>query len=134
MEPSLELDALVAEKVMGWKRIEPDGRYFHGGWSAGYAISKAEEHSIRSCAAPLRMLPTYSSDIAAAWEIVRKFLEQLRWNVELSSDQGELLEWRCELRGGDPYVEVYADAPTAPEAICLAALDAVGYKFPEGGG
>lgn len=103
MKPSRELDALVAKKVMGIKNAD----YDHDGTD----VPKP-----------------YSSDIAAAWQVVEKLHTQ-NWSVHL--DCSEYLGEDCG--GCDIRVECkvgargrfYADASTAPHAICLAALKAV---------
>jgi hypothetical protein len=111
MKPGRELDALVAEKVMGWMRQ-------HDIWY-GPKLKMAQAFD---------RPPNYSTDIAAAWEIVEKF-SKLGWDVTVFSGG--------EMRDGD---EIYAEfdprycdgkfalksAYTAPHAICLAALNAVG--------
>ena len=118
MPAGREMDALVAEKVMGWTnpRITPSGRFritppmggkYHGG----------------------QMPPKYSTDIAAAWQVVEWLMERGDVFVEYWSDG----EWFV----ADKPVGVRQDATTAmcdgkatgemsaPLAICRAALLAV---------
>jgi len=70
-------------------------------------------------------VPHYSTEIAAAWEVVER-LHELNWsfhldNVGFNSEIEK--EWRvCLLAKG----HVVADGESAPEAICRAALAAVG--------
>ena len=104
LQAGRELDALVAEKVMGCRMtanrnvLEADGR--------------------------ITPVKAYSFDIALAWLILTSF----QWPRQLTrlqrTDTGN---WRCdiELHGGDgPTVSAYhVDAPVA---ICRAALKAVG--------
>ena len=59
-------------------------------------------------------IPAYGSDIKAAWLVV----EKMRGNVYIIRYQDT---WRVTC--GDP--KVCETAPTAPEAICLAALASV---------
>ena len=94
-----ELDALVAEKVMGLPGAAV------GGWYNPNLLDGP---------------PPYSTDIAAAWEVVEKLLE-LGWHVDIEDG------WCVIVYGGrdgkaDSEMEV---GETAPEAICLAALEAV---------
>ncbi len=105
LQPGPELDALVAQKVMGWPQctkgiigsslphcfMTPDGRELRPGkdWSPSTRI----EH---------------------AWEVVER-LQDLGWSVTTLSSTGN-----PEIR---PRVFT-ARAPTAPHAICLAALQA----------
>jgi hypothetical protein len=104
MEAGREMDALVAELVMGWeKRVFGDGvDYWH---LPGGAICELDA-------------PHYSTDIAAAWQVVEKLpfsvYVEVRWdgkNAEAWFDSGSQT-WE-------------ASAPTAPLAICRAALLAV---------
>lgn len=104
MKAGRELDALIAEKVMG---IEPH-------------IIGIENMMI--------YLP-YSTDISAAWEVVEKMISirpEKEPNAEFALVQRSK-EWLC---GYELYESWYcsASALTAPHAICLAALKAVGYE------
>lgn len=62
-------------------------------------------------------VPPYSSDIAAAWEILKHF----HWANLLKGQAGM---WVCTLRQyeGLNYKESQAVSREAPEAICKAAL------------
>lgn len=124
-----ELDALVAEKVMGWTERDSRGpgghpmrRWFppqNGPWEWDQDEPKP-----------------YSTDIAAAWEVVEKLATdgwfqilcnpngpdgKQVWRVELDppSQSGERLHARV-LEGTD---RSYGD--TAPVAICRAGLKAL---------
>lgn len=94
-----ELDALVAEKVMGVQTTQHEGRLilFPGSMD----------------------IPHYSTDIAAAWEVVEKLGGE---SVVLTygEDTGW---WECSfLIGG---IRSTGMSKSAPEAICAAALEAV---------
>lgn len=109
MEEGRDLDALVAEKVMGWK-------YYPA--SAGTMQPINPPYWINPDRQSLDAIedwpPSYSTDIDAAWEVVEKLAGTFRLEYEKYSD------WDCELGLGS------AHAKTAPLAICLAALKAVG--------
>jgi hypothetical protein len=127
MDAGRELDALVAEKVMGWMRVnsphkitgangEPSGLEPIGGGYATFAV-----------------VPHYSTDIAAAWQI-----------VEMMERRGYWCQMRTPFQAGDggdgfwagftPHgtsgwngrPDHWTDATILPLAICLAALRAVG--------
>lgn len=120
MEAGIELDELVAEKVMGWKKIDLtrvhfDTRGLKWMWDKkeGYPYSEVQK------------TPEYSRDIAAAWEVVEKlkskgFLFAVNtandWEVEFNLNEGRFLQ------NGDTIG--MGRASTAPHAICLAALKA----------
>ena len=113
MDAGRELDALVAEKVMGYiPSIPPDPEGM---------LRPGKEYPV--------VAPHYSTDIAAAWplaDIIRK-----RWPAfQLHADA--VYGWRFS--SDDDYVsydgsvipdaEVYHDS--MPLLLCLAALKAVG--------
>lgn len=112
MKPGRELDALVAEKVMGFHRAS-DG-WFRTETHPGGVITAAVGHID---------LPHYSINISAAWEVVEKLLETGSFSIYhyISAPESK---WRAQfLRAGSAHV---AQAESAPRAICLAALKAFG--------
>lgn len=111
-----ELDALVAEKVMGWTHI-PVG---------SHPNLRSEAWTNDNGASAVFTLPFYSQDIAAAWEVVEQ-LKTLGWTCFLDNDDGQ---HDCEFArmGDQPFNAIQERGETAPLAICRAALNAVGYK------
>lgn len=105
MTAGRELDALVAEQVMGM--VLPDTL-----WLRPSEISTEE--------AALIILPAYSTSIAAAWPILEK---ADWWRLCGSLADGPFF---CTIALGHKEGEENAD--TAPLAICLAALRAVGVQ------
>lgn len=99
MEPGLELDALIAEKVMGSPSPSEPG------------IDQAEYERRRK-----RWHPAYSTDIAAAWEVFEKLGDAMIERDETT----ERVHWKVVVGG----IETFGE--TAPHAICLAALKTVG--------
>jgi hypothetical protein len=113
-----DLDALVAEKVMGLRIVADEYA------TPGY-LQIAEEGK------PWYELPHYSTDIAAAWEVVGKLRETCWASVDGIGRPDPV--WRAEFRamsdpvtGMEAHAPVSQIAPTAPLAICLAALKVVG--------
>lgn len=116
-----ELDALIAEEVMGW-RIFPDG-------------PNGEMHTIdaNQCECHEYDIPHYSTDIAAAWEVVEKLktIGLRDFNIELSSGSEHLNEWEVSIYWLDdeqrhgPFYFSSDSTNSAPYVICLAALKAV---------
>lgn len=98
MPAGCTLDKLVAEKVMGWR--EEDGYYYD------------VKGGIRSLLYDFNP----SVDIASAWEVVEK-LDLFR-KYYLTHDSID--EWSIYLHDYD--MEWFAGGPTAPVAICRAAL------------
>lgn len=114
-KPSRELDALVAEKVMG--------EQVRGTWIID---------GVRPDGIPNRQCPVehYSSDIAAAWEVVEKLDGE--WKLQGHEGLGWEAGFDSSTGGMDAViVSVEAMADTAPLAICVAALKAVGALITE---
>jgi len=131
MPAGRELDAIITERVMGWiwcvwvytyttppypygQRFrflgEPD-RYANWleKWDGKEEMpnySQSEEYE----------WPEYSTDIAAAWQVVEKFPGV---TIQHNPDTNRWHVYLRKVEGG------YADADTAPLAICRAALLAV---------
>lgn len=121
MKAGRELDALVAEKVMGM------GKPPYGDASncptCGYDGLWSEE------------IQPYSTDIAAAWMVVEHLKNTLNgkeWTGEFNLFfNGEKYEcwWSFSRRTNEGLYETSKDesiAETAPLAICLAALKTIG--------
>jgi hypothetical protein len=116
LKPGRELDALVAEKVMGYKVTDwPTGKEF--------PITSAIAAGVLSEFQQSR-IPSYSTDIAAAWQVVDK-MKSLGCFIKVHNcdHRGE---WGCWCtHPGRVLSESFAVEDTAPHAICLAALKAV---------
>lgn len=110
MTPGPEMDVVVAEKVMGWRRVSTDlNRWMVPG---APAISNCPD-----------TVPHYSTDDACALKVVDKVLEKpylqfgLGWTEQSWVAQ---FQTRFRLKGGsDTWTGC---APTRAEAICRAAL------------
>ncbi len=122
-----ELDALVAEKVMGLtvKLMYDPGFIDIGPWEKVDGVSDPPDAIEGWCP-----VADYSTSIAAAWEVWEKLIED-GWYPDLITTYGpgeKTPIYRCELHRGwdglDDHLVVCAD--TAPASICLAALAAVG--------
>jgi len=140
-----EMDALVAEKIMGWvwlrhivrpssgqgyewmrslfipdHKVEP---FEEGTGELGNVPSHGEE--------PVAIMnaPHYSTDLNAAWQVVEK-MQTLSWTFTVSGLRAHI--WKAEFmkRTGNVMQDLLSSdsADTAPRAICLAALHAVGVE------
>ncbi|MBA2702707.1 MAG: hypothetical protein H0U60_02530 [Blastocatellia bacterium] len=131
-----ELDALVAEKVMGW--YHKDWKTVtHGtsGWIRKhpplqeYWYCKVNGKDTRMNT--LSWSP--STNIAAAWQVVSKMKETQPFFSLYYDDRSEIdpaywfCDWSTEYRSG-----IGAKAESAPLAICLAALKTVGVNIENG--
>ena len=132
-----ELDALVAEKVMGLGAIElrrciPDPE--SGGWIEGASLPEADCVTLQPCSAEIvadekfwEAVPRYSTSIGDAWKVVEK-LSSPGWIFAMDDvgSVGEQLAWHVSFTevNGERHGEV--NRISAPEAIVVAALRAVG--------
>ena len=138
-----EIDALVAEKVMGWTRI-PSNHPYRWYNDRGGVIVEGQPQKFPcydKANATYGGIPDDwrpSSSIAAAWEVVEKLSGpdfDHRCVIVSKTDMTDE-KWGCEIgntqaAGSDG--ASYAVADTAPMAICLAALNAVGVEVPQKG-
>lgn len=118
-----ELDAAVAERVMGWWLCDDDGTWRGSDGSAigGSGAFQAFEEEWSP-----------STDIAAAWLVVSAMADK-GWSARVESPALVSRDVRCmfsipheDEEFGQITAEVEAYAITAPEAICRAALAAIG--------
>ena len=130
--PSRALDAEIAEKVMG--EPKPTGNV-PDGVLAGVTTSSSDGGNWIGTTTgytagdePVWLPKPYSEDIAAAWEVVEKLkadhIEPLiEWDEEDQEWYVHLSRYNTETECSEPICN--AHAPTAPHAICLAALKAL---------
>ncbi len=106
MSPGTKLDALVAEKVMAWKprRVKRIGYGQHDDQFVYYTNSPR---------------PKYSTEISAAWMVFEKLGRAVISTCGYGTHPWVVTYWE----GG---VDFHCAGTTAPHAICLAALKAVG--------
>jgi hypothetical protein len=104
MKPGRELDALVAEKMFGHA---PESYDFNEAGDRHY-------------------MPEFSTCISAAWDVVSHTARQWAWSLEtdITHDGSDLVRVQINTWKGDRVF--HAEAESAPHAICLAALKAVG--------
>ena len=142
-----ELDALVAEKVMGWTYW----RSKHGHWIVTDPDGMTHEPLFANLPPNFDSdtgkknpdpiwhdgldLPSYSTDIAAAWLVAEKIgvtvihLADGRW---LAGEDGHDVLWTDEEGEHFSYYETHIDGggwfadKSAARAICLAALHSLG--------
>lgn len=116
MKAGRELDALIAEKVMGL------GQY-QGKWL------EPPRDPLSPVMGTLIDLPHYSTNIAAAWQVVEKLIESKKIMKIQAGHMGVWISISIPTNTLN-YIktppEIYSE--TAPHAICLAALKAVGVE------
>ena len=112
MKPGRELDALIAEKVFGIY-VHDLGQMFR--FVDDY--KKGDIATAESCP-----VPAYSTDIAAAWEVVEKLGAASFHLQKHPSAEGWEASFGIGFSGDERFAYFRAIAPTAPHAICLVAL------------
>ncbi len=115
MKAGKQLDALIAERIMGLLVRPAHDMEFTSerewAYEGNFVITSPEGYSPSLC-------PSFSTDIAAAWQVIEKLTDydpQLtQWGYEDGS-----VGWMCDFEGTE------AHAPTVALAICLAALKVI---------
>lgn len=122
MDAKRELDEFVAIHIFDWSDFWTNGILLYGHSPGERAMGIDAERS---------PVPHYSTDIAAAWLVVEAMRGRglhLQMNDTLSAYRARFFtvestrDWDRESTDG----AYYEFADTAPHAICLAALKAVG--------
>ena len=108
MEPGSALDRLIAEKVMGWKVLSH--------WDADGTIKHLIDEN--QCEVRPPEIKPYSTNIADAFEVTRKFQEFQMLKVFFP--EPPVTRYVASFRRG-----CECEAPTMAHAICLAALRAI---------
>ena len=120
MQAGRELDALIAERVMGWTKVSKTvSRWTEGTEIREKIVWEGKAPDDLKCSSPIE-IKKYSTGIAAAWQVV----EKIRGMYECKSHNGIVVMsdpdgWYAEFP--EP---IWSDATekTAPLAICRAAL------------
>jgi hypothetical protein len=131
-----ETDALVAERVMGWAWQTKDGSTR---WLAppaqcgdfGHERPASGDEALEGAwwleAKPSDLhwiVPHYSTDIAAAWQVVESVVERGYMVTVVQEDDAAVRVYLDHPSQVEDLDEIGV-APTAPLAICRAALAAV---------
>ena len=118
-----ELDALIAEKVMGLKV------YHHAGSHDVCHCDIEGDDDITVCQGPVK---AYSTSIADAWEVVERMGGRISLQGPGTEDMGEGYvtydTWTAEFQPKGHQTGSISRADTAPLAICLASLKACGVE------
>jgi ABA sandwich protein len=134
MEAGRELDALVAEKVLGWTDVGMKKMYtIVGGDITANELAWAEVDGEESRGiAPGSPqyewgrgefpVPRFSTDIAAAWQVVQELRKR---DICVDIEVRENVSVWAPPPDGPMSIDWTSVADTAPHAICLAALRAV---------
>jgi len=123
------LDALVAEKVMGWRNLQP---WTYGPPELVGTMSGQDPDIIPTRAADeYRVVPRYSENVGDAWKVLEK-MHDGGWFFCVTQRNG--LPWCSVWReDGDTFSIEGSVTDVLPVAICRAALLALGVTEIEGG-
>jgi hypothetical protein len=123
MPAGREMDALIAEKVMGWKR-PPSGN----GWNVTTLFKrKTPDGQNLQVAWVGDGMVEFSADISAAWEVVEK-MNQMKWRFysrSITYNDGLIYKSIAAQFQNEHALGIdtgYIDAETMSLAICRAAL------------
>jgi hypothetical protein len=121
-----ELDALVAERVMG---LQVQRDQYTAGVKALLGDKRSDDPWDYYIGDTNDRLPHYSTDISAAWLVVERMRQTHDFELGLLAKfkNGKDL-WEAEFTDcatDEAYKSYLAEADTAPLAICLAALAAL---------
>lgn len=115
MKPGLELDAQIAEKIMGRGPMPLVTKYI-----TGIESQSGSQFMIEELVRAAEELPEYSTSLEATWTVIAKMRLKDKF-LNLSNEGG----WSARFSGQSDFVP----GENAMHAICLAALKAVGSDF-----
>jgi hypothetical protein len=116
-----ELDALVAEKVMGW--IDVRKQSIANAFGQHVLDDYVGQPNIGATQPVL--VPRYSLMIQEAWKVADQLRAKSQFVAVISGTGPQGMQpWICKINREGGFIEERAD--TAPVAICLAALKSVG--------
>lgn len=121
-----ELDALVAESRMGWRRLREDDPSsivppdLYEQWKEAASRNKAivfDQNRV--------YLPHFSTEIGAGWTVLERLLQE---NVHVSVEGTDEGNWRVWVdRSGSTGGRTSASGVDVPYLICVAALRSLGW-------
>jgi Phage ABA sandwich domain len=123
MSAGPELDALLAEKVMGWRRFD--------NWSQAVGKERpfflvGESGVIVYRHPDLGKSWSPSKNMAEAWDVVEKIEATLNFQIDNPGlENKDQRRWRVLFGRSDNPISIVADADSAPLAIARAALQTV---------
>lgn len=118
-----EMDARVAEKVMGWKNCSPRSSYDLPVSGVAFGLGDPPDGWVGSVTSFSRrgVIPPYSTDIRAAREVIEK-LRKEGYDVIVRLDATRINPPFAHVEFRSQVDEFVGTAETEELAICLAAL------------
>ncbi len=127
----LELNLKVAEAI-GWTEIESNNPYSHT-WQLKGVMPDTVPSKFTGYK-PKHVIPNYSEDIKAAWELTRHIprfnisrLDSGKWKIllTLKGEAAPDIKALISRAGKDLLKMKVIEGDSAPEVICLAVLECV---------
>ncbi len=104
MEPGKALDRMIAEKVMGWKKVYDNSSAVPWRWDQNEGCSRFNG----------QIVPRYSTDIEDAWKV---------WERLIELGASPVIDRRGVYAEVSDYEdEIPQEGVSVPHAICLMAL------------
>jgi hypothetical protein len=127
MVPGRELDCIIAENVFNVKINKTISRLINEHVSMSISDVYGDENLEPIQDTTVKRIKDYSTDIAAAWEVVEKFDYNYlwRWDGVTRYAMPNGMKWECKFTEKGATSDNMGYGLTAPEAICKAALLAV---------
>jgi hypothetical protein len=143
MDAGRELDALVAEKVMGFRRDSINPKYFHR------EETQADGHKwTRTCVLDfglfdskdktelqfdgVNLIPFYSINLIAAWTVLEEMTRWSEINFQINYYNGDgqvCVKFDDLAKSEQGYHEEVGGLQYLPHTICIAALRAKGINL-----
>ncbi len=124
MKPGIELDTLVAEKVLNWsQKIINKGAIASENEIIPWGVLEWSNENGEQTT-----LPAFSTNISDAWQIV-EHLQNLGYFFSLKMIESRVNCFFQNSAGKKFESGLYEEGVTTPEAICLAALKIKGVEI-----
>lgn len=120
LPPGRELDALVAEKVMGWTEVHFEAEWIHW-YGSGEEVIPANTFGRHPQAIGDSIIPRYSTSIADAWKVVGQ-MRAHGYRLVLWTPLDDDTRIHCTAQFENGHQNIDGEGESAPHAICRAAL------------
>jgi hypothetical protein len=123
MEAGREMDELIAKAVMGYYETTVKEEFYEGGRFVLKELNALTREGLHGGYIYHYQIKGYSTDIAAAWQVVEKLKPSYQfglWSDDFDGAEG--FGCRFRLKGTIAYDRDIVWTETAPLAICRASL------------
>jgi hypothetical protein len=122
----IELDALVAENIMGIEILHNPKSAISNGCRVSAGTWAVIEKNYHEWGDDVERPHKYSSDVLAMWEVIEKLSQINNGDISINFYQRKSFapRWRCDLTLGS-HAPLQGWAESAPLALCRIALMAI---------